>query len=279
MTNSPAENARIDCHAHVFSPSWPMAENRRYTPQSGGTLESYLALLDANGLTHGVLTAPSFLGTNNSYILDTILEAKGRLRCTVTVETNFDDDCLQRMADHGAVGIRFNWVDRKSIPDLSDPSYTTLLRRIEKLGCQVEFQIDSPWLTKILPPLRDAGVKVVIDHFGLPDPEAGIRCPGFKALLGALADGFTWVKVSAPFRVAFDDLRPFADEFLNAGGPQRMLWGSDWPWVRHEHKGITYAGLLEQFEVYVPDGEAREIILGKSAYELFGFSHPLVIAQ
>jgi predicted TIM-barrel fold metal-dependent hydrolase len=58
----------VDCHAHVFDPSLPLASDRRYTPSHGATLEQYLSLLDANGIAHGVLTAPSFLGTDNGQL-------------------------------------------------------------------------------------------------------------------------------------------------------------------------------------------------------------------
>ncbi len=66
---------RIDTHAHVFARGLPMADVRRYTPAYDVTVEEYLARLDAHGMSHGVLVQPSFLGSDNSYLLQAIARA------------------------------------------------------------------------------------------------------------------------------------------------------------------------------------------------------------
>src|SRR3546814_17001564 len=58
----------IDSHAHVFVPGLSVIAERRYTPDYAAPLDDYLALLDAQGLAHGVLVQPSFLGTDNSHL-------------------------------------------------------------------------------------------------------------------------------------------------------------------------------------------------------------------
>ena len=59
----------VDCHAHVFRVGLPMADVRRYAPDYNATPTDYLKMLDASGMSHGILIQPSFLGTNNSYTL------------------------------------------------------------------------------------------------------------------------------------------------------------------------------------------------------------------
>src|SRR5207302_9881463 len=51
-----------------------------------------------------------------------------------------------------------------------------------------------------------------------------------------------WVKVSAPYRSA--DAERMLNRILGDTGRDRLLWGSDWPWTRHE-QGRTYAGCLD----------------------------------
>ncbi|WP_354667118.1 amidohydrolase family protein, partial [Acinetobacter pittii] len=46
----------------------------------------------------------------------------------------------------------------------------------------------------------DQGVKVVFDHFALPDPKLGIDDPGFQSVLKLGTTRNVWVKISAPYR-------------------------------------------------------------------------------
>ena len=58
----------IDTHAHVFARGLTLAEGRRYAPDYDAPVEDYLRRLDENGLSHGVLVQPSFLGTDSGRI-------------------------------------------------------------------------------------------------------------------------------------------------------------------------------------------------------------------
>lgn len=70
----------VDAHAHVFARSLALTPDRRYAPQADALLEDYLAHLDTHGLHAGVLIQPSFLGTDNRYMLDAIRQAPRRLK-------------------------------------------------------------------------------------------------------------------------------------------------------------------------------------------------------
>jgi len=261
---------KVDCHAHVFDPSLPLARDRRYTPGRPARLDEYLGLLDANGIAHGVLTAPSFLGTDNRQLLGALERADGRLRGTVIVEPTIGRDELERMAAAGVVGIRLNLFERSRLPVLATSDYRRLLGHVRDLDWHVEIYAESPKLVHLLPPLGAARVRIVVDHFGTPVSEAGMECPGFVALLEALAEGRTWVKLSAPFRVPKVDLHACAAALLKAGGETRLVWGSDWPWVRYG-KGLTYERLLAALAEHVPDTAIRARVLGANALELFHF--------
>ena len=82
---------RIDSHAHVFRRDLPLVKGYRHAPQRDALLPELLGLFDAHGITHGVLTAPSFLGTDNSFLLAALRAAPDRLRGTVIV-----DDAIAR---------------------------------------------------------------------------------------------------------------------------------------------------------------------------------------
>lgn len=85
---------------------------------------------------------------------------------------------------------------------------------------------------------RHPALRVVIDHGAKPAIAAG-GSPGWSEDIFALAAEFPALccKLSGLVTEAGDDiraiaLRPYADTLLAAFGPERLMWGSDWPVVR-----------------------------------------------
>src|SRR6476659_1862959 len=76
----------VDSHAHVFARGLKLAGARRYAPGYDASLEMYLRECDANRISHSVLVQPSFLGTDNSYLLDALRTQPDRLRGIAVVE-------------------------------------------------------------------------------------------------------------------------------------------------------------------------------------------------
>jgi predicted TIM-barrel fold metal-dependent hydrolase len=261
----------VDAHAHVMRRDAPLAALRHSAPKRDVTVEEYLAVLDRHGVAHGVLTAPSFYGTDNSLLLSALDSAGGRLRGTVIVEPGIDRATLAEMARHGAVGIRLNWVRRDTLPDIDSSDYRRLFATLRDLGWHVEIFLEGPKLARILPRIRKSGVKVVIDHFAHPDPAQGVACTGFQAALAGVRAGDTWVKLSAPYRLGGVDPQRYVDALLDAGGPRQLVWASDWPFVSHENE-ITYPQCQEWLVQWIPDVGIRRAVLATTPAALFGFA-------
>ena len=269
--STPSTSTRVDTHAHVFHRGLPLTTGHRHAPQLDAMLPELLAHFDAHGVTHGLLTAPSFLGTDNSYLLAALAAAPWRLRGTVIIDEVFDPAALQDMARLGVVGIRLNMLQRPSLHDLRSPFWRRVLETVVALNWHVEIYVESARLDQLMLPALEAGAKVVVDHFGSPGPALGLRCPGFHGLLDALQAGRTWVKLSAPYRLGGMDAAPVASALLAAGGPQRLLWASDWPWTQNS-AGMTYGKCLNWLEQWVPVAAQRDIILGETPATLLGFN-------
>ena len=258
----------IDCHAHVFTSACRLAADRRYTPDYEAPLADYLAVLDRHGMSHGVLVQPSFLGNDNSYLLESLRAASGRLRGIAVIDSWVSDEELDRMTAAGVIGIRLNLIGLDDPADVPWYCDRNLLRRLTRRGWHVEIQARGAVMAAALDRALAAGAQVVVDHFGLPDPALGQDDPGFSALLALAGYPALWVKLSGPYRFA-PNPDSIAEALVDAFGGARLLWGSDWPWTQHE-TGRDYAACLAWLDKWVPERAARDAILGANAARLYG---------
>lgn len=269
-----ATGTAVDTHAHVFRQGLALADTRRHTPDYDATLADYLALLDAHGMSHGVLVQPSFLGTDNSHMLDALRAAPQRLRGVAVVEPGIADAELQAMADAGVVGIRLNLIGLP-LPGLNAPDWQALLARVNALGWHVEVHLQAARLPEILPALLKTGGRVVVDHFGRPDPALGVADPGFQYLLRQAGSGRVWIKLSAPYRnwqaanCAVSG-RLAAQQLLAAYTAERLMWGSDWPHTEHRHLA-SYSAATQWLDAWIDDPTQRRALLAGTPLQLFQF--------
>ncbi|CAN1560915.1 COG3618 Predicted metal-dependent hydrolase of the TIM-barrel fold [Rhabdaerophilaceae bacterium] len=262
----------IDTHAHVFLRSLRMVENRRYTPGYDAPLARYMQVLEDHRVGCGVLVQPSFLGYDNSYMLDCLDRYPSALRGVAVVSADISDEELVDMDQRGVVGIRFNTIGR-DIDEIGQPEQQSLINRVAKLGWHVEIQAHGANLDAVFRHLDRFDGHIVIDHFGLPSPRLGVRDPGFRRLLREGENGRTFVKISAGYRCFGLDVAPLAGALLATLGPRRLLWGSDWPWTQFE-KDRTYRSVTADVNRWLPDLQAQEQI-DQAASGLFRFSVPL----
>ena len=261
----------IDAHAHVFHRGLTFAARRRYTPGYDAPLHDYLDKLDRNGLSHGVLVQPSFLGTDNSYLLSCLRQAPQRLRGVAVVDPAITLDELLGLAEAGVVGIRLNLVGQ-SIPDLGGCDWKRLLEMVRQLGWHLELQRDASGLATILPALLDIGMPIVVDHFGLPEPAAGACDFGLQRLLEFGRSGRAWVKLSAPYRLRDGSARLTSTLYpllRDAFGLERLMWGSDWPHTQYEDTQSYEEGYRSFTDLIANASEVGAILA--SAKDLFGF--------
>jgi predicted TIM-barrel fold metal-dependent hydrolase len=122
---------------------------------------------------------------------------------------------------------------------------------------------------------------VVIDHFAQPTLSATAETlptdlPGLTALLSSLSLDSAlprniYIKLSGQYRLLppsptqpYTQLKQLFHRFLDAGGSDRLVWGSDWPHTRF--KGIDtigWAGMVvgwcEEYVGEVRDGGEEEV--------------------
>jgi predicted TIM-barrel fold metal-dependent hydrolase len=261
----------IDTHAHVFHRGLQLAPGRRYAPDYDAPLALYLEQLDRNGMSNGVLVQPSFLGSDNSYLVACLNQAAGRLRGIAVVDPAAATDELRALDRAGVVGIRLNLVGQP-LPDLAASEWKVLLANLKAMGWQVEIQRNAADLAALAPQLLDHGVAIVLDHYALPDPKLGVADPAFQSVLKLGATRSVWVKISAPYRngAAGEEFAKAAYPLLReAYGLDRLLWGSDWPHTQFEATQ-TYAKNRQFLDTLIADESERAQVLA-SPHQLFHF--------
>jgi predicted TIM-barrel fold metal-dependent hydrolase len=264
----------IDSHAHVFVRGLPLDAGRRHEPDHDATLADYLALLDAHGISHGVLVQPSFLGTDNRFLRAALRARADRLRGVAVVDASIDDAALRGLDDDGVRGIRLNLIGRPA-PDLEGADWRRLFARVRALDWHVEVHAESQRLGAIAAPVLAAGCALVVDHFGRPSVVPPSQDPGFAWLLGAATHDRVWVKLSAAYRNAAptqaDAVAVDAAQALCAAfGAERLVWGSDWPHTQHRDVA-DFASAHAALVAWVPDADARRRILVDTPARLFKF--------
>jgi predicted TIM-barrel fold metal-dependent hydrolase len=276
MSKTPTEfsslSSFVDTHAHVFRRSLQLADERRYTPDYDASLDTYLELLNKHNFGYGVLVQPSFLGTDNSHMLEALAREPLRLRGIAVVSPSISDDELERLVRSGVAGIRLNLIGRP-LPDLRSSAWTMLFRRLAVLGLHVELHRNACDLPALIEPLLEQGLPVVVDHFGRPAPDKGTSDSGFGELLAFGASDQVWVKISGAYRCAEPGtsfVREATEQLLRAYGPARLMWGSDWPHTQFEYT-TDFALAISTLQDIGSSPEITDAILCSTPLALYRF--------
>ncbi|MBO1074526.1 amidohydrolase family protein [Roseomonas marmotae] len=268
VSTQAADTPLVDAHFHLYTRDMPLTPWAWHHPPEDATAEQFIALMDQHGIGYGVIAAASLHGQYNDYVIRS-MRRNPRLRGTAFVLPETDMYTLERMKADGIVGIRLFFRRVPNPPDLRSPEYRLLLRRVRDLDWHVHTLASGAALPEVINAMEDAGVKLVIDHFGKPDERLGIDCPGFKALLAAVERGRTWVKLSGGFRMPSPEAaRNYARALLRVSGGERLVWGSDWPFAAFENQ-VSYAQTIADLHDWVPDAATRRLITGDTPMRLY----------
>jgi predicted TIM-barrel fold metal-dependent hydrolase len=287
--NLPSSGA-CDCHVHVVGPhpQFPQAAGRSYTA-GVATMESLSALAAPVGVSRYVLVQPSFYGTDNSYLLETLdaLQANGRGVVVVDPAT-VSSRQLKEFTRRGVRGARVNFYSKVN-PLAQAGLENTLVQFMDLLPrdtWHIEIIATLAAIVSAAPLIRRSPIPMVIDHYAVPEDSSPASEEGL-AVLALLRMPHVWIKLSAPYRVVRDRVAtsPPAEwlaAFLGAA-PDRCIWGSDWPHTppRTDQEGadvtipyrtISYERLLGDFLGSLPDRAFAERILVSNPARLYGFA-------
>jgi predicted TIM-barrel fold metal-dependent hydrolase len=269
-----------DCHAHVFGPydRFPLLHKMHYeTPLAPAALHH--EMLDRVGASRGVLIQPGAYGSDPAAVIDALDRANGRLRGIAVANACIADHILDAWHEVGIRGLRFNemtvpggtsrFAGSVGVEDLE-----ALTPKLAERGWHAEVWASVDQHAALLPRYLASGIPVVLDHMAGVIPARGVRDPGFQRILAALREGRLWIKLtlcrSSQDFPDYPDLRPFHDALI-AANPGRMVWGSDWPYLRLMEKTPDVGHVLDLFHEWVPDETVRRHILVTNPRQLYDF--------
>ena len=258
----------VDTHVHVFAPGYRLSPARGYTPPYS-TLSELQHLHATLGVERVVFTQPSVYGTDNSAILDAMAalnrETPDRARCVVALDMNVSEDELAALDAAGVRGVRLNTDNKGGMPIAFD-DIPELSARIRPFHWHLEFLFPGKDIVELMPVFTSLTVPMSIAHFAYQPASAGVKAPGFLALVELAKRGNTWIKISGANRVSRGDLPPYDDvkpmaHALIADATERILWGTDWP---HPNKYVANPNdgdLVDAFGDWVTDEAMRRKVM------------------
>jgi 2-pyrone-4,6-dicarboxylate lactonase len=263
---------------HVFARGYALSPDRGYTPPDA-TLADLRHLHRTLGVDRVVFTQPSIYGTDNSAILDGMAalnaDAPNSARGVVAVKGDVTDKELEAFDKRGIRGIRLNTDNKGGMPiELKD--VPKLAARIKPLGWHFEWLFPGKDIIELMPTFKALTIPMSIGHFAYQPATAGVKAPGFQALLELMRAGNTWMKISGANRVSetdlppYDDVKPLAEALIQAA-PERIMWGTDWP---HPNKYLVNPNdgdLVDAFGDWVSDDTMRHKIMVDTPAKFFRF--------
>ena len=275
-----------DCHVHIIGPQskYKMAEGRAYTPPEASVAQLQ-AFHKRLGIARTVLVQPSFYGTDNSCMLDSLAQLGASARAVAVVDATIPDAQLKAMDAKGVRGIRINL----ETAGKRDPKQAAALlkaydQRTAPLGWHIQIFTVLSVIDGLVNTIADMKSPVVIDHMGMPEIGTGGYPKGFSAMLDLAQARKIYVKLSGLYRFSkakdYSDVTPYAQSIIYARR-DHMLWGSDWPHTQ-QIKGhssteptpfykIDDAAVMRLFNSWYPDEETRKMILVDNPAKLYRF--------
>lgn len=159
------------------------------------------------------------------------------------------------------------WIIR---PDLAAATQAVIERglRFDALVRPVHL----PYLLEFL--RRHPELKTVIDHGAKPNIAEGQWQPWADSISEIAETTAAFCKLSGLLTEAsptqdYDDLQPYMEHLLTAFGPERLMWGSDWPVLNLAGNYREWLSMAERFLQRLGDAE-QEQILGGNAARFYG---------
>lgn len=276
VPSSPLPTYAVDCHMHAYGDPrlFPTDPQSAFPPVANGSIGNYLKVRERLGVSRAVVVQPSVYGFNNSCTLAAIEALGGDGRGVAVVPSDVTDIELDRLTRLGIRGVRFFMLPGGALTWESLPE---LAARVAAFGWHVQLQTDGRYLADHVAVLNALPCRLVIDHNGKFLAPVDVGHPGFRALLGLIEGGNTWVKTSGVYETSLSGAPDYADvsvlaRALIAAAPERCLFATNWPHPSKPEGPPDDGLLIDLFAQWCGSRRIMQQIMVDNASELYGFN-------
>ncbi len=279
----------VDAHAHVFaalSDRFPRDVHEAFFPaEAEATAEELLAEMGRAGVDRGVLVP---LSHHDEYVRDCLERYPGRFAAIgVQAPGAVDVEAYRRRREAaGLQGLRLFALGEAGAVRAEDVAAFPLLAELAHGGDKLWFYggreqmallelvlAELPELTVVLNHLGFWPTAFHADEHGRPRFDSTYTAEGLEAVTELARFPRVFVLCTGMYAFAagpcpYDDLRPVTAALLGAFGAERLLLGSDFPWIRAEP---GYAATIDAVRSHFAglDDAAQARVFGGNAVELF----------
>ena len=231
---------RIDGAVHIWSNdhvAYPWApHNAVDLPSEPATAEQLTTTLATVGFAGAVCVQPRVYGYDHAYLVTALRSQPGLVGiCLVNPVRPTAPEELRLLVEQGCAGVRLLPLASEDPDWLDGSAGDALWETAETLDIPVSILARPDQLLRVRHrAVRHPSLSVVLDHLGSVQP--GKNPDDVAELLECASTANIFVKVSAfgslstqewPYRDLHDLLHQVAASF----GPDRMIFGTDWPYV------------------------------------------------
>ena len=249
----------VDTHCHIGLHKYEPVESLLYHMQKSGVDKAVFIQYGGN--------------SNNKYMIDSMAAHPGQFQAAMIVKSSDDGSAIRKWSDQGIVGIR---LPAASQAEGSDPLIQW--RTAAELGLVVSAPSNPKALlgdhfSAVLKACPD--LSIVIEHLAGIGQDQEAPFETFKQILDfSQYPNFTikmpgfgeFCRVPLPF----DPIPPLVDMTLEAFGPQRVMWGSDYPPVSGR-EGYDNSLRVPMDYLSKLSEDEQEWIFGKTALQVWKF--------
>jgi len=272
---------RIDGHQHFWTTQrddygWLTPELEILYRDFGP--EDLKPLLDQAGVDHTVVVQAAATTNETRYLLG-IAEHHSMIAGVVGwVDMDSPTDAIEAL-DEFVPHPKFVGI-RPMIQEIEDPAWIdrpelgVVLDALAENNLCFDALVRSVHLPYLLNCLsRHPSLRVVIDHGAKPNIAGGEWQPWADGVAAIANQTSAYCKVSGLITEAsdtqtYDDVMPYLDHLLEVFGPDRLIWGSDWPVLNlaGDYKGWCDASTARLNALSEQD---RDKILGRNAIDFY----------
>lgn len=248
----------IDTHLHVWSDdadTYPFAEGRKHS--TGANVELLNQTMDGAGVDRAVIVQPVHYLYDNRYVIDCVRRFPQRFATVGLVDRQAPDapDQLSVLVEeHGFSGLRLHLSRPNDPAEWAAPDQDAIWERARQLGACFQIYGPADKLGAVEPIIaRFSDVTVVLDHNGGAPPLEPEPRPLFETVKSLAQYPNLYVKLTPQPHRSEQDF-PHADTWdlyrrlYDAFGPQRLMWGTNFPGVM---QGLGYGPALELFSQHI----------------------------